>query len=145
MSELHTFGFTFKLSFGTESAKEEIVFNEVSGILMEWDKNEISEGENKIFPHRLSTSVKYSNLILKRGMAAKESNIVAWCKQVFSDQEGSIKMKNIVLKLLDAEGKLLKSWFFKNAYPVAWAISEIVPANNYLAIENMELAYSSFQ
>lgn len=145
MSELHTFGFYFGLSFSSQPENGAIVFKEVSGILMKMETDEISVDGNNSFKHHLPTSSKYSNLVLKQGLASKDSDIIEWCRNTFSNQEDSIKVKNIVLKLWAAEGKLLKSWSFINAYPVKWSVSEINPAKDNIMIESLEFAYSYFQ
>ncbi|PHR15099.1 MAG: phage tail protein [Aequorivita sp.] len=135
--------FNFQLSFSDETANDTIVFKELSGVSMEMNTYEISDNS---FKHHVTTSVKFSNLVLKRGMASKDSEIVAWCLKSFSgDLEASIETRNITVNLLDEAGSTLKSWSFMNAWPVKWVISDLESMSNKLLIENLECAYSYFQ
>jgi phage tail-like protein len=142
--------FYFQLSFSGDSGKADASFKEVSGISMETGIEEITEGGNP-FIHRVPTAVKYSNLVLKRGLVAKNSKIADWC---FNPKGGvsvggismteTITTKTIVVHLLNEEGKPLKSWSFANAYPVKWSLSDLDSMNNEIAIETLEFTYSYF-
>ncbi|MEZ4881575.1 MAG: phage tail protein [Flavobacteriaceae bacterium] len=138
--------FYFQLSLTNTSGKEEVIFKEISGITMEMGIEEITEGGNNNFEHRVPTPLKYSNLVLKRGMASKDSEVVFWCRNTFNGNEGiTIKTKNITVKLFDTDKKALKSWVFSNAWPVKWVVSELNSESKNIAIESLEFAYSSFQ
>ncbi|QQX77194.1 phage tail protein [Aequorivita iocasae] len=107
MNEFLPVSFNFQLSFSDDTANDNIVFKELAGISMQMETNEFSENS---FKHRVPNSVKYSNLVLKRGMASKDSEIVAWCLKTFNgDLEVSIKTRNITVGLLDEAGSTLKS------------------------------------
>ena len=138
--------FFFQLSFSNTLGKEEVVFKEISGITMEMGFDGTSEGSDNNFRRLIPTSLKYSNLVLKRGSASKDSELFIWCMKTFNaNQEDSIKVKNIIIRLWDTGGILLKSWLFSDAYPVKWVVSDLNSNNNNVAIESLEFAYSSFQ
>ncbi len=137
--------FYFQLSFNHSIGKEEALFREISGLTMEMGVEEIIEDSENNFRHRLHTSTKYSNLVLKNGLASKESEVVVWCMNTFNgNPEDSIKKKNIVVKLLETDGIPLKSWIFSDAYPVKWAVSDL-DSDNKIIIEALEFAYSNFK
>jgi phage tail-like protein len=138
--------FYFRLSFSGASAATDASFKEVSGISMEMDTEEIAEGGNNNFKHRVPTSVKYSNLILKRGMVPKGSVVATWCMETFNDGLASyIKPKTIIVTLLNENGLPLKAWKFVNAWPVKWAVADLNSMNNDILIESLEFAYSYFE
>lgn len=138
--------FYFKLSFGQGSSKVDAAFKEVSGLTIEMDTEEITEGGNNNYKHRVPTSVKFSNLVLKRGMVPKNSPIVAWCNDTLGGGLASyIKTKTITVSLLDENAKPLKTWNFANAWPVKWSSSDLNSMNNELVVETLEFSYSYFE
>ncbi|MEH6763791.1 MAG: phage tail protein [Aequorivita antarctica] len=137
--------FYFQLSLRNTSGKDEVFFKEISGITMEMGTEEMTKIGNNNYKYRAPNSIKYSNLVLKKGLVSKNSEIVIWCINTFNaNPKDSIKPKDIVVKLLDTDGIPLKSWVFMNAYPVKWTVSDVNPENN-ITIEILEFAYSSFQ
>ncbi|MBD78262.1 MAG: phage tail protein [Crocinitomicaceae bacterium] len=152
MSEVYPpVAFYFQLSFSGVTGKSDASFKEVSGIALERGIEEITEGGNP-YIHRVPTQVKYTNLVLKRGLVAKDSAVAKWCL----DPTGGLSLgpisltetmttKTIVVKLLNEQGTPLKSWSFANAWPVKWSISDFNSMNNEIAIESMEFAYSYFK
>lgn len=138
--------FYFQLSFIGASGKDSVIFKEISGITMEMGTEEIAEGGNNSFEHRVPTSVKYSNLILKRGLVPKDSEIITWCmKTLDGNLNGVVETKNIVVTLLNETGDSLKSWSFENAWPVKWEASGLNSMNNEVLIESLEFSYAFFK
>ena len=137
--------FYFKLSFSGIFGTVDAAFKEVSGISMEMGIEGISEGENNSFKHRVPTSVKFSNLVLKRGLVPKNSEVITWCKNTLEGGLSEvIETKTIIVSLLNENGDPLNSWSFMNAWPVKWAASDLNSMNNEVLIETLEFAYSSF-
>ncbi len=129
--------FSFELSFRDNNAKDRIVFKELSGVLMELQSEDISDNNMQ---HHVPTSAKFSNLILKRGLAPKDSEIVTWCLGTLNGNSAdSVEAKDIVVNLLDEAGNAHKSWSFIKAWPVKLTISDL---ENNLVIDNLEFAYS---
>ena len=147
MSEIYPpVSFYFELSFSGVTAKSEAAFKEVSGITMEMGIEEIAEGGVNGYKHRVPTTAKFSNLVLKRGLVPKGSDVATWCTNTLSGGlEEAIETKTIVVKLLDETGAPLKSWSFANAWPVKWAIADFNSMNNDIAIETLEFSYSYFE
>ena len=117
--------FYFRLSFDDTVTGPDISFKEVSGITMEMGTEEITEGGNNNYKHRVPTSVKFSNLVLKRGLVPKDSEIVQWCLDTLGGGlTNAIETKTIMVSLLDEEGNPLNSWSFANAWPVKWSASD---------------------
>jgi phage tail-like protein len=135
--------FYFKLSFGG-SPNEDTSFQEVSGIGSEIDVQEVVEGGENRFVHRLPKGVKHPLLNLKRGITGTDSTLVKWCKSVLEgDFINPITTKNLDVFLLDAEGNPLRSWSFADAYPVKWEIDSFNSTKNEVAIEKIEISYTS--
>jgi len=137
--------FYFRLSFDDIASSADASFKEVSGLTMEMDTEEITEGGNNLFKHRVPTSVKFSNLVLKRGLVPKDSDLVTWCLDTLGGRlSATIETKNILVSLLDENANPLNSWSFINAWPVKWSASDFHSMNNELVIETLEFSYSYF-
>jgi len=137
--------FYFRLSFDEVNSGVDASFKEVSGITMEMGTEEITEGGNNNYKHRVPTSVKFSNLVLKRGLVPKDSAIVDWVLDTLGGGLAeAIETKTIMVSLLNENGDPLNSWSFANAWPVKWSTSDLNSMNNELVIETLEFSYSQF-
>lgn len=138
-------GFNFQLSFSGLSGAIETSFKEVSGITMEMATEEIAEGGENRFKHRVPTGTKFQNLVLKRGMVEATSELTTWCMgTIGSGLEDVIKTKTVVVKLLNDSGDPIKSWNFENAWPVKWDASSLNSMNNEILIETLEFSFTRF-
>ena len=138
--------FHFQLTFNDKSGKVMASFKEVSGVSMEMGVEEIAEGGNNRYIHRVPTAAKFSNLILKRGLVPKDSGVVKWCRTTLGGGLADfIEAKNIIVSLLDGAHEPISTWSFFNAWPVKWSISDLNSMNNEIVIETLEFAYSYFE
>ena len=113
-------------------------FSDVSGLGSEIEFEEFKEGGVNEFAYKLLKSVKYSNLVLKRGMIDSDY-LFNWYKKIL---EGKFEARKVEIILKDPkEGNDLKSWSFKNAYPVKWVVSDLNAQGNSILIETLELAH----
>jgi phage tail-like protein len=136
--------FSFSVKFekeGTDSS-----FQEVSGISSEMTTEDVIEGGENGYVHKLPTGLKGTNLELKRGIAQLNSPLVAWCKAVL---EGGfvnrIKPKTVLVNLLDQTQKPVRSWEFVNAYPIKWEVEGFNATKNECAIEKIVLSYTTIK
>jgi phage tail-like protein len=133
-------GFHFSVEFS--SLKDEYQFQSVSGLTVDIETEEIKEGGENRFKHKLPVRAKYPNLILKRGLVTN-SKLVEWCQK--ASQGFEFKPTDLVVKLLNQENEPLLSWNVVNAYPVKWAVGEFNAEENRIVIETIELTYSYFK
>lgn len=135
--------FHFKVVVG-DSVGSETSFQEVSGLSMEMETDNVREGGENSFTWELPKGVKHGTLDLKRGLVSPDSNLYTWC---FETLDGSftkpIKTLPIHVMLLDSEGNALSTWFFTNAYPVKWNISELNSTKNDIVVESISFRYSN--
>lgn len=137
-------GFFFQLSLG-EGDDMGTSFQEVSGIGAEMNTEELTEGGENRFIHRVPAGTKYSNLIVKRGLVHSDATLAQWClNTIESDFSAAISTKSIILTLVDADSRALMAWTFFNAWPVKWSISDLKTLGEELAIESVEFVYSYF-
>jgi phage tail-like protein len=136
--------FYFKVEIDGEQSID-TSFSEVSGIKseMEMDTPYREGGENG-FVYQLPKGIKHGNLVLKRGVGPKDSPLVKWCIAVFEGGLGEpITPCQVGVKLLDEEGQPLRHWTFEDAFPVKWEIDGFKSTKNEVAIETIELSYTT--
>ncbi len=124
-----------------ELTDNDIRFQEVSGINAEISTEELKEGGENRFVHKLPRPAKYNNLVLKRGMLT-DSGLIDWFKNAVENFE--FKPITIKVTLLDKEGAPLSSWNFVNAYPVKWNVSSFDAKKNEIVVDTIEIVYKYF-
>jgi phage tail-like protein len=132
-------GFHFKVEFANLSG--EYQFQSVSGLNVELETEQIAEGGENRFKHKLPVSTRYPNLVLKRGIKV-DSALTKWCREALEDFD--IKPTNITISLLNENHEPLMTWNVVHAYPLKWSVSEFNAEKSQLAIESIELAYNYF-
>lgn len=117
-------------------------FQEVSGISSQLAVEEYKEGGANGFTHYLPLHIKHANLVLKRGVTGKNSELSKWCNSTLSDSFGfQIDLKDIDLVLYDEENKPALGWTFKNAYPVKWEYSALNAQKGEILVQTVELCH----
>lgn len=138
--------FYFRLQFKGASTARDYAFQEASGLDVEWELEEVREGGQNHYLHRLPKVVKYPNLVLKRGYVSSNSALATWCTATLAaDFSTPLVLRDVQLDLLNAESTPLATWLFRDAWPVKWRMSEFRSQENALAIETLEFAYANFQ
>jgi phage tail-like protein len=134
-------GFCFSVTIVGVFGQSEGNFQEVTGVSVKMDLEEIKEGGENRFAHRLPNRPKYENLVLKRGMVTN-SLLVLWARAAI--EQFIFATTTVLLSLLDENGMPLAVWTFVNAYPVGIKMSEFKAQENAIAIETLELCFDYF-
>jgi phage tail-like protein len=136
-------GFHFRVAFGfLPSDSNDARFQEVSGFTAELGVEEVTEGGENRFSHRLPTRAKYANLVLKRGLLT-DSELIEWCTDAIENFEFEPTTVDITL-LNENHEPLADTLSFIQAWPVKWSISDFKAQENAIVVESMELAYNYF-
>jgi len=134
--------FCFNAKFELDTASDQdIRFQEVSGLSSELAVENVQEGGENRFTHRLPGKAKFPSLVLKRAVIT-DSGLISWFQSAIEDLE--IKPVGITVSLLDEGQNAVSVWNFVKAWPTKWAFSNLNAQNNALAIETIELAYQRF-
>lgn len=121
-------------------------FQEVSGIQSAFEVEEVAEGGENRFAHRLPGRTKYSNLVLKRGIVTADSFLSEWAGMtVGSSLALPVVTQNLLVTLLNADGWPSVAWGFFNAYPVRWEVGALDSLENRILTETLELSYNYFE
>ena len=134
-------GFYYKVEFGISGTKNDVRFQSVAGLSVEYDYENFKEGGENRFEHKLPVRTKYADLILKRGMVVG-SEIIEWFNKAFRNRE--FKPADINIILMNEKGEPLRTWKISHAIPKKWLISDLNSNENSIVIETMELTYRYF-
>ena len=120
---------------------EQALFTEASGLQLEIEVFEYTEGGVNSFVHKLPGRTKVGNLTLKRGM----TNSKAFLEWISNVALGKIERKNVSIVMFNAKGDELMRWNYDGMYPVKWTGPQYEASGNAAAIESLELAHSGLQ
>ncbi len=136
-------GFYFTVSFAGIKGKKDASFKEVSGLHLEMGVEEIAEGGENRFKHRVPAAAKFQNIVLKRGLVRPNSEVAIWAfNSIGGGLSKALKPKNLTISLLNEKGNPTMTWSFVNAWPVKWEVGPLNSMENALSVETMEFAYS---
>ena len=135
-------GFHFMVEFPEISSNSsDNRFQSVGGLTVDIDTEEIAEGGENRFKHKVPVRSKYPNLVLKRGILI-DSDVINWVRKAVENFE--FKPTSVVVKLLNEKHEPLISWNIVHAYPVKWNLEDLNAEESKLAIETLELTYNYF-
>ncbi|MGA2043979.1 MAG: phage tail protein [Roseiarcus sp.] len=121
-------------------------FLEASGFNAEREVEEVVEGGENRFVHRLPTKMKYGNLVLKRGFVGRSTALFEWCKATIESDLGKpIRPRDIKVSLLDVKDNPMVSWDFVRAWPVKMDVSNFNAKESEIAVETLEFAFAYLQ
>lgn len=132
--------FHFKVTIAGFS--EECNFQEASGLTVDMETEDVKEGGENRFTHKLPVRSKYTQLTLKRGIIKKNSPLISWVKKAMD--EFDFTPKNITIELLNEKHSPVLSWALVNAYPVKWSMANLDANKNEFLIETLVLNYNHF-
>ena len=134
-------GFHFKVEFVGIGNDNDIRFQSVSGLSVEFDTEAYKEGGENRFEHTLPVRTKYPDLSLKRGMLT-DSKVIDWCLDAF--QNRVFIPVHINISLLNEEHQPLKTWSVYNAWPKKWSVSDLNAQDNSIVVETLDISYNYF-
>lgn len=135
-------GFYFNVTFeGLGGFKNDARFQSVSGLTVEHEFENIREGGENRFEHKLPGRTKYSDLVLKRAMLT-DSGIIQWCLDAFVNR--IYKPVDLTISLLNEKHQPVRSWKVWKAIPKKWSVSDFNSGENAIVIETLELVYNYF-
>lgn len=143
MAEYPPVGFHFRVEFSLGAVGDrDSRFQEVTGLSAELGTEELQEGGENRFVHRLPTLPKYGNLVLKRGLL-NDSGLIQWCRDAIENFSFEPTTVNVTL-LNEKHEPLGFTYSFVRAWPVKWAVSDFKAQENGLVVETLELSYNYF-
>lgn len=129
------------MEFSISQNKNDVRFQTVSGLSVEYDMEEFKEGGENRFVHKLPVRTKYADMVLKRGMLT-DSDVIRWCLKAFRNRE--FEPADVTVILMNEKGEPLRTWKVSHAIPKKWLVSDLNANENAVVIETLELTYRFF-
>ena len=137
--------FCFEVSFGR--SRVDASFQEISGLKVEWTFEEVEEGGQNRFVHRLPKRTQHSNLVLKRGVVRRKSALADWLQTAFRGDFAAdpVQAQDVMVKLLDGKRQPIVQWTLTGAWPVSWDHSPLKSTESDILVETVELSCRFFE
>ena len=136
--------FNFKVAvsdIAEDGSEVSASFTEVSGLEAQIGVIEYRNGSEDITPRKLPGLVKYSNLVLKRGITGD----LAFWRWVLSSVNGEVDRKSMTVTLLDENRNEVLKWTFRRAWPCRWTGPGLNASSNEVAMETIEIAHEGLR
>ncbi len=119
-------------------------FAEVSGLSTENQviEHTAADAKGKPLAQRFAGQVKWSNIVLKRGVDAK-LDLWNWRNTILTGQIDKNR-KNCTISVLDATGAVVVTYAFINAWPCKYSSPGLNASGNEILVEELELAHEGF-
>jgi phage tail-like protein len=134
-------GFYYMVNFANSKIRNDIRFQSVSGLSVEYDYENYKEGGENRFEHKLPVRTKYADLVLKRGMLLG-SGVTSWFIKAFRDRD--FEPTDVTIILMNEKSVPLQVWNVAHVVPKKWTISDLNANENAIVVETMELTYRYF-
>jgi phage tail-like protein len=123
-------------------------FTEVSGLQVDIAVEDIEEGGQNSFVHRLPGRMTWPNLVLKRGITQTDG-LMDWLQkssgEKFAAQGNKLTRSTAAITLLDSEGTRLRAWEVDGAFPIRWRGPTFAVNSNEWAVEELEITHHGFR
>lgn len=140
--------FTGQFVFSVDGVGEIGAFIECSGLSVEVQVEEITEGGQNHFTHKLPGHMKWPNIVLKRGIA-DANNLFEWFWKTsgegFEGNKARLKRTHGEIAVIDAARNRIRSWKFEEAFPVKWVGPNLASSSREVAMEQLEIAHHGFR
>jgi phage tail-like protein len=134
-------GFHFRVEVLGVGNNNDVRFQSVSGLTVEYDVETFKEGGENRFEHKLPARSKYPDLSLKRGLLT-DSRVIAWCLDALEHR--IVVPKQVDVSLLNEKHEPLKTWHINRAWPRKWSVSDFNAQESSIVVETLELSYAYF-
>ncbi|MBL7803252.1 MAG: phage tail protein [Saprospiraceae bacterium] len=132
--------------FYTDPVPEfDIKFQSVAGLDVEIETENVKEGGENRFEHKLPVRRRFSDLTLKRGLLAPEdrSFFTAWCKAAAENL--LVVPLNMDILLLNDDHQPIMKWKIIHAWPKKWRFGELNAERAEILIETLDLNYNRLE
>ena len=123
-------------------------FMEVRGLEVSVETEELQEGGQNSFAHKLPGRMTWPNIVLKRGVTQNDS-LLSWLNkssgEQFAANGNKLQRSTAAVTLIGPSGTRLRSWEFDGAFPVKWTGPNFAVASRDMAVEELEIAHHGFR
>ncbi len=132
--------FHFQVDWG--GAK--ISFTEVTGLVMEREKIEYRHSDSPDFSKiAMPGMIKNSNITLKRGTFAQDTDYSAWFEEVSNERIEN--RRDVTIRLLNEKHEPVAVWKANRCFPVKLTAPDLKSDASEVAIESIEIAHEGLK
>ena len=122
-------------------------FTEVTGLGVSIDVEELMEGGQNAYTHKLLGRMRWPNIVLKRGLT--DSNalftwLLKFSGEGFNGAANKIKPETGSISVVTPKGEPFRTWSLVDVKPVKWTGPRLAASSRDLAIEELEVCHSGF-
>jgi phage tail-like protein len=122
-------------------------FTEVSGLSVQIDVEELAEGGQNAYTHKLLGRMKWPNITFKRGLTDADK-LFTWMMRYsgngFNDAGNTVTPETGSIIVYDQKKKPFRTWNLTGVKPVRWSGPRLAASSRDLAIEELEVCHSGF-
>ncbi len=117
-------------------------FTECTLPSLQVETQDIKEGGQNEYVHRLPMRIKAGSITLRHGIT-RDAEMLKWYLQVLNGDIAKAT-RTVEVIMYGADLKTLATWTFERAYPIKWSGPTLKTDDRALAIEVLELAHHGF-
>ena len=123
-------------------------FMEVSGLEVTVAVEEVEEGGENNYVHKLPGRMTWPNITLKRGITQNDA-LLTWLNkssgEQFSANGNKLTRSTAAITLIGPAGQRLRAWEFDGAFPIKWKGPDFAAASSDMAMEELEITHHGFR
>jgi phage tail-like protein len=123
-------------------------FMEVGGLEVTVAVEEIEEGGENNYVHKLPGRMTWPNITLKRGITQNDT-LLAWLNkssgEQFSANGNKLTRSTAAITLIGPAGQRLRAWEFDGAFPIKWKGPDFAAGSTDMAMEELEITHHGFR
>ena len=123
-------------------------FMEVRGLEVTVETEDLHEGGQNSFTHKLPGRMTWPNIVLKRGVTQNDT-LLEWLNkssgEQFAANGNKLQRSTAAVTLIGPSGTRLRSWEFDGAFPVKWTGPSFAVASSDMAVEELEITHHGFR
>jgi phage tail-like protein len=123
-------------------------FMDVSGLEVSVGVEEIEEGGENSYVHKLPGRMTWPNISLKRGITQNDT-LLTWLNkssgEQFAASGNKLARSTAAITLLGPSAQRLRAWEFDGAFPVRWKGPDFAVSSTDMATEELEITHHGFR
>jgi phage tail-like protein len=123
-------------------------FMEISGLEVSIETEDVQEGGQNSYVHKLPGRMTWPNMRLKRGITQNDS-LFTWMSKSSGEQftAGGNKLtrNSAAITLMGPGGERLRAWEIDGAFPVKWTGPSFSVSSTDMAVEELEITHHGFR
>jgi phage tail-like protein len=138
MTEQTRYGMALRFKVTLDDHTDLGAWTKCDGLTFEYDIQEMKEGGNNGYSHRVPGRIKLVNLKLTRPIDKDTQKTLDWLASVARDPQRS----TAEVEVLDSGGETVMTWRLQGVFPVKWSGPTLDTGQNQVALEVLELIHN---